>query len=117
MIAGPLLDGIPNVYDGSSVGRPPISVGLNNVEDVIREVNHLDSLGVDLLKAYEMLSPDQFAAITRLGREKGLKVTGHVPLSMDVISASNGGLNSIEHLKNLEMSCAFEAQDISALNI
>ena len=112
MIAGPLLDGIPNVYDGRSVGRPPISVGLNNVEDVIREVNHLDSLGVDLLKAYEMLSPDQFAAITRLGREKGLKVTGHVPLSMDVISASNGGLNSIEHLKNLEMSCASNADEL-----
>jgi urease alpha subunit len=32
MIAGPLLDGLPNVYDGSSVGRPPISVGLENVD-------------------------------------------------------------------------------------
>ena len=93
MIAGPLLDGLPNVYDGSSVGRPPISVGLENVDAVIEQVNQLDSLGVDLLKAYEMLSPDQFVAITRLAREKGLKVTGHVPLSMDAISASNAGLN------------------------
>ncbi|MGI9550092.1 MAG: amidohydrolase family protein [Aurantibacter sp.] len=112
MIAGPLLDGIPNVYDGSVVGRPPISVGLHNVDDVIKQVNQLDSLGVDLLKAYEMLAPDQFVAITRLGQEKGLKVTGHVPLSMDVISASNAGLNSIEHLKNLEMSCASNADDL-----
>jgi imidazolonepropionase-like amidohydrolase len=109
MIAGPLLDGTPNVYDGSSVGRPPISVSLANVDEVIDQVNQLDSLGVDLLKAYEMLAPEQFVAITRLGKEKGLKVTGHVPLSMDVISASNAGLSSIEHLKNLEMSCASNA--------
>src|SRR6056297_244349 len=34
MIAGPLLDGEPNVYDGSSPGRPPLSVGLETVEDV-----------------------------------------------------------------------------------
>jgi hypothetical protein len=112
MIAGPLLDGMPNVYDGSSVGRPPISVGLHKVDDVVKKVHQLDSLGVDLLKAYEMLAPDQFVAITRLGREKGLKVTGHVPLSMDVISASNAGLNSIEHLKNIEMSCASNADEL-----
>ena len=112
MIAGPLLDGMPNVYDGSSVGRPPISAGHGSVEDIIKTVNQLDSMGVDLLKAYEMLTPEQFEAITRLGKEKGLKVTGHIPLSMDVISASNAGLNSIEHLKNIEMSCASNAEEL-----
>lgn len=112
MIAGPLLDGIPNVYDGSGVWRPPLSVGLEGVEEAIDQVNKLDSIGVDLLKAYEMLSPEQFKAIIKVGKEKGLKITGHVPLSMDVISASNAGLNSIEHLKNLEMSCASNADSL-----
>lgn len=109
MIAGPLLDGLPNVYDGSDSGHPALSVGLKSVEDVKDKVNELDSLGVDFLKAYEMLSPDQFAMLIKQGREKGLKVTGHVPLSMDVISASNAGLNSMEHLRNLELSCASNA--------
>ena len=112
MIAGPLIDGMPNVYDGSDVWHPPLSVGMASVEEVIDMVNELDSLGVDMLKAYEMLSPDQFRTITRMGKEKGLKVTGHVPLSMDVISASNAGLNSIEHLKNLEFSCASNAGEL-----
>jgi hypothetical protein len=31
---------------------------------------------------------------------------------MDAISASNAGLNSIEHLKNLEMSCASNADEL-----
>ncbi len=111
MIAGPLLDGMPNVYDGSP-GRPPLSVGLNSVEAVTRIVNEMDSLGVDFLKAYEMLTPEQFAKITQLAKEKGLKVTGHVPLSMDVIGASNAGLNSMEHMRNLELSCASNAGEL-----
>ncbi|MFT6794993.1 MAG: imidazolonepropionase-like amidohydrolase [Maribacter sp.] len=112
MIAGPLLDGLPNVYDGSDPGHPPLSVGLASVEDAQNKVNELDALGVDLLKAYEMLTEEQFRAITKLGNEKGLKVTGHVPLSMDVVSASNAGLNSMEHLRNLELSCASNADEL-----
>ncbi|MDJ0646961.1 MAG: amidohydrolase family protein [Flavobacteriaceae bacterium] len=111
MIAGPLLDGTPNVYDGSP-GRPNLSAGLGSLEAVTNEVNILDSLGVDFLKAYEMLTPQQFMKITQLAQEKGLKVTGHVPLSMDVISASNAGLNSMEHLRNLELSCASNAKEL-----
>ncbi len=112
MIAGPLLDGIPNVYDGSSPGRPPLSVGLATVDAVTTKINELDNLGVDLLKAYEMLTPEQFAQITKIASEKGLKVTGHVPLSMDVISASNAGMNSMEHMRNLELSCASNADEL-----
>ena len=112
MIAGPLLDGIPNVYDGSDPGHPPLSVGLKSVEEVASEVEELVDHGVDLLKAYEMLTPEQFSTITGLGKEKGLKVTGHVPLSMDVISASNAGMNSMEHMRNLELSCATNSDEL-----
>lgn len=99
MIAGPLLDGTPNVYDGSDPRHPALSVGLNTLDEVKEQINKLEIEGVDFLKAYEMLSPEQFAVITQLGKEKGLKVTGHVPLSMDVVSASNSGLNSMEFTK------------------
>lgn len=114
MIAGPLLDGMPNVYDGSDIGHPPLSVGLKTVEDVVRKIEALEGQGVDLLKAYEMLSPEQFAKVAALGKAKGLKVTGHVPLSMDAISASNAGLNSMEHMRNLELSCASNADELLA---
>ena len=113
-IAGPLLDGMPNVYDGSDPGHPPLSVGLKTVEDVNNKIDELNEAGVDLLKAYEMLTPDQFVAVMKKAKELGLKVTGHVPLSMDVISASNGGLNSMEHLRNVELSCASNAEELLA---
>jgi imidazolonepropionase-like amidohydrolase len=111
-IAGPLLDGLPNVYDGSAPSRPALSVGVTSVEEAEKVVDELDRAGVDLIKAYEMLSPEQFKAVTARANEKGLKVTGHVPLSMDVISASNAGLNSMEHLRNLELSTATNADEL-----
>lgn len=112
MIAGPLLDGEPNVYDGSSPGRPPLSVGLATVDDVTEMINRLDSIGVDLLKAYEMLTPEQFREVMRLAEEKELKVTGHIPLSMNAVSASNAGLNSMEHMRNLEVSMASNWEEL-----
>lgn len=105
MIAGPLIDGLPRVYDGSSPGRPELSVGVNSPEEARQMVVKLKNEGVDLLKAYEMLRPDVYEALLDEAKNQGLPVTGHVPLSMDVISASNAGLSSIEHMRNLEMSC------------
>lgn len=111
-IAGPLLDGAKNVYDGSSPRLPPLSVGSGSVGEVLAILDDLDETGVDFFKAYEMLSPDQLVAITKRAREKGLKVTGHIPLSMDAITASNAGMNCMEHLRNLELSCAANADEL-----
>ncbi len=112
MMAGPLLDGEPNVYDGGDARHPELSVRLNSVDAVVENIEKLISKEVDFLKAYEMLSPDQFKKILELAKKNGLKVTGHVPLSMDVISASNAGMNSMEHLRNLELSCVANADDL-----
>jgi len=112
MMAGPLLDGEPNVYDGSDAQHPELSVGLNTEEEVTTQIAMLIQNNVDLLKAYEMLTPAQFEKIMLLAKENGLKVTGHIPLSMDAISASNLGLNSIEHMRNLEISCASNAEEL-----
>lgn len=112
MVAGPLIDGIPNVYDGSDPGHPPLSLGSGSVKAVAQLVERLDSIDVDFLKAYEMLTPEQFLKVMELAKAKGLKVTGHVPLSMDVITASNAGLNSMEHMRNLELSCASNADQL-----
>ncbi len=111
MIAGPLLDGVPTVYDGTP-GHPPLAAGSATVEQVARQVEMLDSAKVDLLKAYEMLTPDQFKKVMELAKAKGYQVTGHVPLSMDVVTASNSGLGGMEHMRNLEISCASNADEL-----
>ena len=114
-IAGPLIDGKYNVYNGNSVYFPPLSVRTASVQETEIQVKELIKNGVDFLKAYEMLSPEQFEVITRIAKENKLKVTGHIPLSMDVISASNSGLNSIEHLRNIEMSSTSNTEELLEL--
>lgn len=114
LIAGPLLDGLPNVYDGSSLSRPPLSVGLADSVEVADYVQSLVDEEVDLVKAYEMLSPDQLIAIVKIAEENGLKVTGHIPLSMDAITAANAGMSSFEHLRNLEFSFAANSDELLA---
>jgi len=111
-IAGPLLDGMPRVYNGSTPQIPDISQGLNSVEEVNEKVDALVAEGVDLLKAYEMLSPELYKAVLARAKKHGLKVTGHIPLSMTVQQAAAEGLASIEHMRNLEMSMAENADDI-----
>ena len=111
-IAGPLIDGKFNVYNGNSVYFPPLSVRTASVQETENQVNELIRNGVDFIKAYEMLTPEQFKVITKVAKENGLKVTGHIPLSMDVITASNVGLNSIEHLRNIEMSSTSNPEEL-----
>ena len=101
-IAGPLLDGVPTVYDG--VSRVELGLGANNPQEAQRLVDDFVSAGVDFIKSYEMLTPESFAAVIARAREHNKVVTGHVPLSMDVIEASALGLRSMEHMRNLEMS-------------
>lgn len=106
MIAGPLLDGVPTVYDGSRAQNPHIGMGQATPEDAIVFIDKLMENEVDLLKAYEMLTPETFKTILKKGKENGLQVTGHVPLSMDVIEASEAGMNSMEHMRNLDVACS-----------
>ncbi len=108
-IAGPLIDGKFNVYDGHSASAPELSVQMKDTADIRKMVELLVENDVDLLKAYEMLTPAQFDYIMELADKYDLKVTGHVPLSMTVQEASNLGFNSMEHFRNIELSCSSEA--------
>ncbi len=111
-IAGPLIDGKDNVYDGHSPKAPPLSVQSKDTSDIRKIVESLVQNDVDLLKAYEMLTPDQFAYLMQLAKKYGLKVTGHVPLSMTVSQAADLGFNSMEHFRNIELSCSYEREQL-----
>ena len=100
-IAGPLIDGNFNVYNGSVL--PELSIRTKDVSESIAETEKLVSMGVDFLKAYEMLSPQQFEAIATVAAREKLRLAGHVPLSMEITHAMSLGLNSLEHIKNLEL--------------
>jgi len=107
--AGPLLDGTYVVYDGRD--RPEIGVQVAGPEEARATVRALAEKGVDFIKIYEMVSPDTFAALVETANELGLPIDSHVPLSMRARIAGPS-VDSIEHLRNIELDCAGNAAEL-----
>ncbi len=111
-ISGPLIDGANRIYDGSTPQRPDLSVGAGSIEEAERIVDELASHNVDFLKAYEMLKPEVFKAVTTRAEKHGLKVAAHTPLSMTTYEAITAGANDMQHFRNIEFDCASNAAQI-----
>ena len=107
--SGPLLDGRFVVYDGDS--RPEIGVQNATRDMAEARVAELKAGGVDFIKIYEMVSPDVFEALTEAGRANDLPIAAHVPLSM-VASRAGPAVDSMEHLRNVELDCASNSAEL-----
>lgn len=104
--AGPLLDGNFVVYSG--VGIPEIGVQNATPADARAMITSLKQQGVSFIKIYEMVSPEVFAEMVEVANELELPIDSHVPLSMRA-SAAGPLVDSIEHLRNIEMDCASDS--------
>jgi len=110
--SGPLVDGLPQVYDGTPARFPDISVGIETEDEAISEVDRLADAGAHFIKTYEMLKPEVFRSLVRHATERGLPVTSHVPLSMTVTEVAQAGVRGMEHLRNIGLSCAGNADEL-----
>lgn len=107
--SGPLLDGEFVVYDGDS--RPEIGIQNSTVAMAEANVAELKAAGVDFIKIYEMVSPQVFEALVQAGRNHGLPIAAHVPLSM-LASEAGPKVDSMEHLRNVELDRARNADEL-----
>jgi len=109
--SGPLLDGTPSVYKGAEPGYPELSVEINKDTNLMALVNSLIEQEVSFLKTYEMLSEEIFINLLKISEEKNLKVTGHIPLGIDLFKAVDNGLDGMQHIRNLELACTKEPSE------
>jgi hypothetical protein len=107
--AGPLLDGNFVVYDG--VSRPEIGARNATPDDARAMIAELKSQGVDFIKIYELVTADVFAAMVEAANDLELPIDSHVPLSMRA-STAGPNVDSIEHLRNIELDCASNAPEL-----
>ena len=88
---GPKLDGSRPSWDGS--------LKVVSDEDVQSALDSLQSINADFVKMYDgNLTPEAFYAIIKEAETRGLKTTGHMPLSTDLFEAVDSGLDGTEHL-------------------
>lgn len=107
--SGPLLDGRLVVYDGAEPGQPPLGTSVANPQVAARAVGELEQAGADFIKIYELVTPEVFRALVAAARERDLPIAAHVPLSM-VADEAGPQVDSMEHLRNVELACAGDWQ-------
>ncbi|MEX2404668.1 MAG: amidohydrolase family protein, partial [Balneolales bacterium] len=95
-MSGPHIDGLQTSWD-TSVS----AVSAKQAESI---VDSLINAGVNEIKLYDLLSPDIYFEVLSMANSKGLNVSAHVPMAMDVVEASDAGLASMEHMRHLEFS-------------
>ncbi|HBX67115.1 MAG: amidohydrolase [Balneola sp.] len=89
--SGPKIDGPDPTWEGS--------IEVVNSEEISAALDSLESIGVDYVKIYEStLSGEAYLEIIRQAEERGLTVTGHMPMSIFIDDAISEGLDGIEHL-------------------
>jgi imidazolonepropionase-like amidohydrolase len=64
-------------------------------------VRELRALGVDFIKVHRAIGRPAFLAVIDEARRNGLTVSGHVPLALSWIEASNRGMRTIEHIQTI----------------
>ncbi|MBL4680627.1 MAG: amidohydrolase family protein [Pseudomonadales bacterium] len=107
--SGPLLDGRFVVYDGKS--RPEIGTSNDNIQAARDNVIMLKKVGADFIKIYELVSPEVFAAMVDEANKQHMPIASHVPLSMTASSAGPE-VGSMEHLRNVELDCANNSDEL-----
>ena len=105
--SGPLLDGQHVVYDGDS--RPLIGTQNSDIQQARENVQRLKNSGVDFIKIYELVSPEVFSALVDEARIHALPIASHVPLHM-LASTVGDQVGTMEHLRNIELDCAANAE-------
>jgi imidazolonepropionase-like amidohydrolase len=91
VISGPLVDGL-------NPAHPDHSVVVHDPAEGRAIVDSLKQSGVDFIKVFNNLTPDEYYAIAEESKKVGLPFAGHLPQGIWASDASTAGQLSIEHL-------------------
>jgi imidazolonepropionase-like amidohydrolase len=108
--SGPKLDGPKPAWEGS--------IKIENQNDVEMALDSLQSINVDYVKIYDgSLSAENFYAIIEATEKRGMKVTGHMPMSADLEKAVDLGLDGSEHMYYIMKACSPKADSLTELGL
>lgn len=107
---GPKLDGENPAWAGS--------IKVTDKKDIENALDSLESLGADYVKMYDgSLTKESFYNIIQEAEKRGLKTTGHMPLTADFMKAVELGMDGSEHLYYVLKACSPKADSLTELNI
>jgi len=79
--------------------------------------HYMKDQGVDLIKVYNTIPRDAYFALLEEAKSLGIEASGHIPVPISVVEASNAGQRTIEHARDLPVACsAYEPEYRAAMN-
>ena len=106
--SGPKLDGPGAVWAGS--------IPVTNPAEVSKALDSLQKIGVDFVKIYDSkISHDAYLEIIRQAKKRGMKVTGHMPFTVELKEAAALGMDGSEHLYYVFKACSSKEDSITDL--
>jgi len=106
--SGPKLDGPGAVWAGSLPVTTPAEIST--------ALDSLQKIGVDFVKIYDSkISHDAYLEIIRQAKKRGMKVTGHMPFTVELKEAAGLGMDGSEHLYYVFKACSSKEDSITDL--
>ncbi|MCM4158544.1 amidohydrolase family protein [Antarcticibacterium flavum] len=107
---GPKLDGTNPAWPGS--------IRVDNEAEIEAALDSLQAMGADYVKMYDgNLSREAFYQIIAAAERRGLKTTGHMPLSANFMEAIDHGLDGSEHMYYPLKAASPKADSLTQLNL
>lgn len=104
--SGPKLDGPGAVWAGSIPVVTPA--------DVSKALDSLQEIHSDFVKIYDSkISGDAYLEIVRQAKKRGMKVTGHMPFTVELKDAAALGMDGSEHLYYVFKACSSKEDSIT----
>jgi imidazolonepropionase-like amidohydrolase len=104
--SGPKLDGPEARWEGS--------LEVQNADEVSAALDSLESMSAHYVKIYDStLDADTYMEILKQTEQRGLKVTGHMPMTVMLDDAIEAGLDGIEHLYYVLKGCSSREAEIT----
>ncbi|HXB08953.1 MAG TPA: amidohydrolase family protein [Puia sp.] len=106
--SGPKLDGPQGVWAGSIPVETPAQVSA--------ALDSLQKIHVDFVKIYDSkISGEAYLEIVRQAKKRGMKVTGHMPFTVELKEAAALGMDGSEHLYYVFKACSSKEDSITAV--
>jgi hypothetical protein len=102
---GPRFGAVGWLVDGPEPVRPYSDV-VTTPQEARDFVHKVKAAGIDFVKVYTKLRPEEYFAIADEAKKLGIPFAGHVPLVISAAAASDAGQRTMEHLLNVELGCS-----------
>lgn len=100
ILAGAMIDGSPTYWPGN--------IGVTDSISIHEAVSSQKALGVDFIKVYHNLTPEQLTVVAHASKKNNIRFAGHIPITSPpmetLIHASMLGQSSIEHMIQVQVA-------------